>query len=138
MSPFSHLSKRESGVTRVSSKAAMAVVIRPMSTASVPNALLNSATYWGMDFSTSTASSWVKAISPGLAIGPPACSLRSLARPSQNWARAKRELSTVGELIGPFCQLWPMEVLRLSVPPIDRLWQELQEMAPDLERRGSK
>lgn len=39
MSPFSHLSKRESGVTRVSSKAAMAVVIRPMSTASVPNAL---------------------------------------------------------------------------------------------------
>jgi hypothetical protein len=26
----------------------------------------------------------------------------------------------------------------LSVPPIDRLWQELQEMKPDFDRRGSK
>jgi hypothetical protein len=47
----------------------------------------------------------VKAISPGLAIGPPACSLRSAARPSQNWATFRLELSTVGELIGPCCQL---------------------------------
>lgn len=30
-----------------------------------------------------------------------------------------------------------MEVLRLSVPPIDRLWQVLQEMIPDIDRRGS-
>src|SRR5690606_35037599 len=35
-------------------------------------------------------------------------------------------------------QLWPMEDGRLSLPPMDRLWQELQEMNPDLERRGSK
>ena len=26
----------------------------------------------------------------------------------------------------------------LSEPPMPRLWQELQEMAPDLDRRGSK
>lgn len=26
----------------------------------------------------------------------------------------------------------------MSVPPMLRLWQELQEMKPDLERRGSK
>jgi hypothetical protein len=31
-----------------------------------------------------------------------------------------------------------MEVLILSVPPILRLWQELQEINPDLESLGSK
>src|SRR5690606_30692506 len=91
-----------------------------------------------MERRVSTASSWVKAISPGLAIGPPACSFRSLARPSQNWARFMRELRTVGELMGPRCQLWPIEVLRLSEPPMLRLWQLLHEMKPDLESRGSK
>src|SRR5690554_7537566 len=30
-----------------------------------------------------------------------------------------------------------MEVGRLSLPPMDRLWQELQEMKPDIDRRGS-
>src|SRR3990167_4069238 len=85
-----------------------------------------------------TASVWVNPISPGLAIGPPAWALRSAARPSQNWATLRLEFSTVGALIGPSFQLWPIEVLMLSVPPIDRLWQELQEMKPDLERRGSK
>ncbi|MNT57930.1 hypothetical protein D3C72_1953380 [compost metagenome] len=34
--------------------------------------------------------------------------------------------------------MWPMEVFRLSVPPRLRLWQELHEMKPDLDRRGSK
>jgi hypothetical protein len=87
---------------------------------------------------TSMASAWVKAISPGLAIGPPAWALRSAARPSQNCATLRLELRTVGALIGPSCQLWPIEVLMLSVPPIDRLWHELQEMKPDLDRRGSK
>src|SRR5690606_27430204 len=48
------------------------------------------------------------------------------------------EFSTVGELIGPRCQRSPMDVGRLSEPPIDRLWHELQEMKPDFERRGSK
>ena len=48
------------------------------------------------------------------------------------------EFSTVGELIGPRCQLWPIEVCRLSEPPMLRLWQELQEMKPDFESRGSK
>src|SRR5574344_1916286 len=90
-----------------------------------------------MELSKSTASSCVKAISIGLAMGPPACSLRLAARPSQNWATFMLELSTVGELIGPCAQLWPMEVFRLSLPPMDRLWQELQEMKPDLDRRGS-
>jgi hypothetical protein len=31
-----------------------------------------------------------------------------------------------------------MDVVRLSEPPILRLWQELQEMNPDFDRRGSK
>ena len=31
-----------------------------------------------------------------------------------------------------------MEVCRLSVPPMLRLWHELQEMNPDLDSRGSK
>jgi len=43
----------------------------------------------------------------------------------------------VGELMGPSAQLWPIEVFRLSLPPMDRLWQELHEMKPDLDRRGS-
>src|SRR5574344_2221788 len=90
-----------------------------------------------MELSMSTASSCVKAISIGLAMGPPACSLRLAARPSQNWATFMLELSTVGELIGPCAQLWPMEVFRLSLPPMDRLWQELHEIKPDLDRRGS-
>src|SRR5690606_25587173 len=72
------------------------------------------------------------------AIGPPACSCRSCARPSQNCATFRLEFSTVGELIGPRCQRSPMDVGRLSEPPIDRLWHELQEMKPDFERRGSK
>src|SRR5690606_19729923 len=76
-------------------------------------------------------------ISTSAWIGPPACSLRSAARPSQNWAIARLELNTVGEFTGPAFQPWPMEVLRLSVPPIDRLWQVLQEMIPDIDRRGS-
>ena len=83
------------------------------------------------------ASVWLKAISPGLAIGPPAWAFRSDARPSQNWARFRLELSTVGELIGPFCHLSPIEVLRLSEPPMLRLWQELHEMKPERDRRGS-
>src|SRR3989338_9354173 len=107
-------------------------------TSSDPNTRLNSARYWGMERNTSTASSWVKAISPGLAMGPPACSFRSLARPSQNCARFMLEFSTVGALIGPCCQWSPMDVCKLSVPPRLRLWQELQEMKPDLDRRGSK
>ncbi|WP_256203624.1 hypothetical protein [Nitrosomonas sp. Nm58] len=48
------------------------------------------------------------------------------------------EFNTVGALIGPCCHLWPMEVLILSVPPMLRLWQELQEIKPDLDNRGSK
>ena len=80
----------------------------------------------------------MKPISIGLAMGPPAWAFRSAARPSQNWATFRLEFSTVGELMGPCCHLWPMDVLRLSVPPMLRLWQELQEMKPDWERRGSK
>ncbi len=137
-SPFSQWSKRESGVTSVSSNAAIARVTWPMSIFLLPDTFSNSAAYCGIVSRTWIASSWVKAISPGLAIGPPACSWRLAARPSQNWARFMLELSTVGELIGPRCQLCPIEVLRLSVPPMLRLWQELQEMKPDFESRGSK
>src|SRR5690606_5193542 len=90
-----------------------------------------------MELITSTASTWLEAISIGLAMGPPACSCRLAARPSQNCATFRLEFSTVGELIGPSCQLWPMEVGRLSLPPVLRLWQELQEMKPDMDSRGS-
>src|SRR5690606_2759975 len=71
-------------------------------------------------------------------MGPPACSCRSRARPSQNCATLRLEFRTVGELIGPRCQRSPIEVGKLSEPPIDRLWHELHEMKPDLDRRGSK
>src|SRR5690606_28584035 len=91
-----------------------------------------------MEVMTSSARSWVKAISFGLAMGPAACSLRSAARPSQNGARFMLEVSTVGELIGPCCQVWPLEVVRLSLPPVDWLWQGLQAMEPERDRRGSK
>ena len=37
----------------------------------------------------------------------------------------------------PLCQLCPIEVGRLSDPPMLRLWQELQEMKPNFDRRGS-
>jgi hypothetical protein len=47
------------------------------------------------------------AISFGFPIGPPACSFKSFALPSQNWAILKVEFKTVGELIGPCCQLCP-------------------------------
>src|SRR5690606_11565978 len=90
-----------------------------------------------MELITSTARAWLDAISRGLAIGPPACSFRLAARPSQNCATARLEFSTVGELIGPSAQLCPMEVGRLSLPPVLRLWQELQEMKPDMDSRGS-
>src|SRR5690606_40696991 len=91
-----------------------------------------------IDCTTPTASTWLKPISAGFAIGPPACSCRSAARPSQNCATFRLELSTVGELIGPCCHLSPTDVGMLSVPPIDRLWHELHEMKPDFDRRGSK
>src|SRR5690606_19601014 len=55
-----------------------------------------------------------------------------------NCATARLASGTVGELIGPSAQLWPLEVGRLSLPPLDRLWQELPEMTPDSDRRGSK
>jgi hypothetical protein len=48
------------------------------------------------------------------------------------------EFSTVGALMGPLCQLWPTDVERLSLPPMLRLWHELQLMNPDRESRGSK
>src|SRR5690606_18901943 len=50
----------------------------------------------------------------------------------------KTELSTVGALRGPFCQPWPIDVSRLSSPPVARLWHELHENTPDADRRGSK
>src|SRR5690606_23267918 len=70
--------------------------------------------------------------------GPLACAARSLARPSQNWATLNTALNTVGELRGPFCQPWPMEVGTLSAPPVPIAWQVLQLMMWLRDRRGSK
>src|ERR1044072_5490133 len=50
----------------------------------------------------------------------------------------KTEFSTVGALRAPFCQPWPIEVSRLSSPPVPKLWHELHDKTPDAERRGSK
>jgi hypothetical protein len=75
---------------------------------------------------------------PSVGDGPPACAFSVGARPSQNCATFMLEFSTVGALIGPFCQLSPIEDFRLSEPPILRLWHELHEMNPDAESRGSK
>jgi hypothetical protein len=50
----------------------------------------------------------------------------------------KIAFSTVGAFRGPFCQPWPIDVSRLSSPPVARLWQELQENTPDADMRGSK
>ena len=47
------------------------------------------------------------------------------------------ELSTVGELMPPFCQRSPTEAATLSLPPMLRLWHELHEMKPERDRRGS-
>ena len=91
-----------------------------------------------MDRKVATAASCDEFISIGLAIGPPACAARSLARPSQNCAMFSTEFSTVGELMPPFCQRSPTEAATLSLPPMLRLWQELQEMKPERDSRGSK
>lgn len=40
--------------------------------------------------------------------------------------------------MGPTDQLCPMELMRLSEPPAERLWQELQLITPDFDKRGSK
>src|SRR5690625_4359478 len=98
----------------------------------------NFSTYSGIDLSTSTASSWVKPISSGFSIGPPACSWSVPARPSQNWATLRLELSTVGELIGPCCQRSPIDDTKLSDPPMLKLWHELHEIKPERDKRGSK
>src|SRR6056297_4196218 len=91
-----------------------------------------------MEFSVATTLSGVLAISTPACTGPLACALRSSARPSQNCASLNTALSTVGELRGPFCQPWPIEVGILSSPPVARLWQELQENTPEADMRGSK
>src|SRR6056297_3823886 len=91
-----------------------------------------------MEFSVATTLSGVLAISTPACTGPLACALRSSARPSQNCASLNTALSTVGELRGPFCQPWPIEVGMLSSPPVARLWQELHENTPEADMRGSK
>src|SRR5699024_9014837 len=98
----------------------------------------NLSTYSGIERSTPIASSWVKPISSGFSIGPPACSWSEPARPSQNCAILRLEFKTVGELMGPCAQRSPMDDTRLSEPPMLRLWHELQEIKPERDKRGSK
>src|SRR5512135_2584106 len=91
-----------------------------------------------MPFSCSATCDSGDAISTGLAIGPPACCSRSLARPSQNCTLLNTALKTVGALRPPCCQRWPIEVGSASAPPSPMLWQELQLMAWLADSRGSK
>src|SRR3972149_8345625 len=79
-----------------------------------------------------------KSISMGFAMGPFASSFKSFARPSQNCARLNFAFRTVGELIGPTSHLCPIELGKLSAPPVERLWQELQLIQPDFDNLGSK
>ena len=53
--------------------------------------------------------------------GPFACSMRSSARPSQNWATLKTAFRTVGAFRGPRCHPCPTDVSRRSTPPRPRL-----------------
>src|SRR6056297_1207910 len=91
-----------------------------------------------MELSVATTLSGVLAISTPACTGPLACSAKSAARPSQNCASLNTAFRTVGELRGPFCQPWPIEVGMLSSPPVARLWHELHENTPEADIRGSK
>src|SRR5690606_22663363 len=97
----------------------------------------NFSTYCGMLRRVSSTKSGVAFISTLAWTGPLACSARSAARPSQNWATLNTAFNTVGELRGPCCQPWPTEVGILSAPPVPTLWQVLQVMMWLLDRRGS-
>src|SRR5690554_7774913 len=91
-----------------------------------------------MLLSVATTRSGVLLISTPACTGPLACSARSAARPSQNWAALNTALNTVGEFRGPFCQPWPIEVGNSSSPPRPTLWQVLQLIRWLEDRRGSK
>src|SRR5690606_38016778 len=104
---------------------------------SLGKAFLNSSTYSGMLLRVASTRSGVLFISTLAWTGPLDCSCKSLARPSQNCAELSTAFSTVGELRGPFCQPWPMEVGTLSLPPMLRLWQVLQLITWLRDRRGS-
>jgi hypothetical protein len=79
-----------------------------------------------------------KGISTSVSIGPSACSSRVAARPSQNWAPKKPEVSTVGVLRSPICPSWPTARGLRSVSPSAGLWQVAQEMTPEALILGSK
>jgi hypothetical protein len=83
---------------------ALAMLSKLTGSLSAGKAFLNRATYSGMLFNVFTTFSGVLFISTPAWIGPLACSARSLARPSQNWATLNTELNTVGELRGPCFQ----------------------------------
>ena len=95
-------------------------------------------TYSPRLLSVTSTFSGVLFISTPACTGPLAWAFRSSARPSQNCATLNTALNTVGALRGPFCQPWPIEVSRLSSPPMPRLWQVLQLIRWLAERRGSK
>ena len=139
-SPLRKVSKRAPGVIRVASNTSMAraMLSKLTGSLSVGKAFLNRATYSGMLFRVFTTFSGVLFISTPAWIGPLACSARSLARPSQNWATLNTELNTVGELRGPCFQPWPVEVCWKSAPPMPTLWQVLQLIRALFDNRGSK
>src|SRR5690606_32999282 len=101
-------------------------------------ALAKNSTYSGMLRRVSSTCLGVAFISTLACTGPLACSFKSAARPSQNWAALKTALNTVGELRGPCCQPWPIDVEILSAPPVPIEWQVLQLMILLLDSRGSK
>ncbi len=87
--------------------------------------------------SVATTSSGRAFISTAASIGPLACSIRSAARPSQNWATLNTELNTVGAFRGPFWKPCPIEVGTPSTPPMPMLWQLLQLITPLEDSRPS-
>src|SRR5690554_7988147 len=91
-----------------------------------------------MLLSVATTRSGVLLISTPACTGPLACSARSAARPSQNWAALNTALNTVGEFRGLFCQPWPIEVGNSSSPPRPTVWQGLQLIRWLEDSRGSK
>ena len=139
-SPCRNLSNGALGVMRLASNTAIAfcAFASDRGCDSPGNAVLNFATYPGMAASCSMTCSGGDAISTGFTRGPPACSFRSLARPSQNCTVLKTALKTVGALRPPRCQRCPIDVSWASTPPSPMLWQELQLIAWLADSRGSK
>ncbi len=80
---------------------------------------------------------WATYFSSGLAIGPPACSSRLSARPSQNCLGENAALSTVGAFRVPVLPPAPLDCLLPSLNALSGSWQEAQATESSADNRFS-